>query len=76
MVAAFFTKPLQGSQFRRLRRLVLGMDPMSFLDLLPLDAHAFQGRDGKVVISESHDLPVTKAERKLGRSYADVFIGI
>ena len=34
MVADFFTKPLQGSQFRFLRRIVLGMEPMSSLDLL------------------------------------------
>ena len=32
MVADFFTKPLQAAQFRRLRRIIMGMDPISILD--------------------------------------------
>ena len=33
MVADFFTKPLQGAQFRLLRRVIMGMDPVSILEL-------------------------------------------
>ena len=33
MVADFFTKPLQGAQFRLLRRVIMGMDPVSVLEL-------------------------------------------
>ena len=33
MVTDFFTKPLQGTQFRKLRLLILGMDAMSTLKL-------------------------------------------
>ena len=32
-VADFFTKPLQGAQFRLLRRVIMGMDPVSILEL-------------------------------------------
>jgi hypothetical protein len=33
MVADFFTKPLQGALFRKLRRVVMGMDPISILEI-------------------------------------------
>jgi hypothetical protein len=33
MVADFFTKPLQGYLFKRLRRIIMGMDPISSLNI-------------------------------------------
>jgi hypothetical protein len=33
MVADFFTKPLQGRLFKKLRRIIMGMDPISSLNL-------------------------------------------
>jgi hypothetical protein len=33
MVADFFTKPLQGALFKKLRRVVMGMDPISVLEI-------------------------------------------
>ena len=34
IVADFLIKPLQDAQFRKLRRIVMGMDPVSILDLI------------------------------------------
>ena len=33
MVADFFTKPLQGKQFHKLRRIIMGVEPISVLGL-------------------------------------------
>ena len=32
MVADFFTKPLQGNLFRTMRKIILGQEPLSYLD--------------------------------------------
>ena len=36
LVADFFTKPLQRKQFHRLRRIIMGMDPVSTLNICRL----------------------------------------
>ena len=78
MVADFFTKPLQGSQFRFLRRIVLGMEPMSSLDLLLPDAPSIKesvGKHGKHGMPESHPSMVKEEGRQLRRTYASVVTG-
>ena len=39
MLADFFTKPLQGELFRRLRRVIMGWDPIQILQtfVIPTD---------------------------------------
>ena len=46
MVADFFTKPLQASQFRRLRWIVMGMDPISTINLNKSDNAPSEERVG------------------------------
>lgn len=46
MVADFFTKPLQASLFRLLRRIVMGMDPISTLNLNKSDNAPSEERVG------------------------------
>ena len=38
MLADYFTKPLQGALFRKLRRVIMGMDPVSVLDGIDFSA--------------------------------------
>ena len=78
IVADFFTKPLQGSQFRFLRRIVLGMDPMSSLDLFLPAAPSLKeriGKHGKHGSPESHSSPVKEGGRQQQRTYASVVTG-
>ena len=78
IVADFFTKPLQGSQFRFLPRIVLGMDPMSSLNFLLPAAPSLKervGNHGKHVTPESHSSMVKEAGRQQRRTYASVVTG-
>ena len=70
MVADFFTKPLQGSLFRMMRRIVLGMDPISILNLSKIPGIPTKERVGKAIeLAQGND---GKQGRTKERSYADV----
>ena len=70
MVADFFTKPLQGAQFRRLRRVIMGMDPVSVLDIRSVDVVATEERVGNTRFS---DITVDRGEKSNKRlTYAEV----
>ena len=82
MVADFFTKPIQGSQFPLLRRIVLGADPISSLDLLIPVAPSLQERVGDHGTSgftagkpKSHHSMDKEGGRQQRRTYAAVVTG-
>ena len=76
MVAEFFTMPLQAAQFCRLRRIIMGMDPISILDLSKTDESSPKERIGDMagpghqqsVMPQSQ---VGEAIRPTTYSYAD-----
>ena len=82
MVADFFTKPLQASQFRRLRQIVMGKDPISTLELNGSDDAPPKERVGcgpqqedlaranQCKIGEDHHQDKTR------RTYADIVRGM
>ena len=79
MVADFFTKPLQGTHFRKLRRLILGMDAMSTLELgvpsdhIPKECVGTSLRSMQSLASHQsrEKIPVGLEEQK-ARTYADI----
>ena len=44
MLADYFTKPLQGALFKKLRRVIMGMDPVSALEGIDLASFATEER--------------------------------
>ena len=72
MVADFFTKPLQGAQFRLLRRVIMGMDPVSILELSKGELVGPKERVGSD-ISQNHF--VGQKSYSDGPSYADTVRG-
>ena len=82
MIADFFTKAIQGAQFRLLRRLVLGIAPISSLDLLTPVVPSLQERVGDHGISgftasepKSHHSMDKEGGRQQRRTYAAVVTG-
>ena len=53
MLADFFTKPLQGSLFRKFRAIIMGWEPLSALQ----DLGEFKERVANVNSSERRDTP-------------------
>ena len=82
MIADFFTKPLQETKFRKLRRLVLGMDLLSSLDLTSSNGTKPKERVG-ISLGQLHSQgsAQSRERREVGlgqeqvRSFADVVIG-
>ena len=81
MIADFFTKPLQGTQFRKLRRLVLGMDPLSTLELTSSSDTIPKERIGSSLEPLQSQGPAQSREqmkvglnREQARMYADIVI--
>ena len=70
MVADFFTKPLQGKQFHRLRRVIMGMDPVSSLDIRPIPEPSSGERVGEYSAAISHGPAGGHGERR--KTYAEV----
>ena len=82
MIADFFTKPLQETKFRKLRRLVLGMDLLSSLDLTSSNGTKPKERVGiSLGPLHSQGSAQSRERREVGlgqeqvRSFADVVIG-
>ena len=71
-VADFFTKPLQGAQFRLLRRVIMGMDPVSILELSKGELVGPKERVGSD-ISQNHF--IGRKRYSDGPSYADAVKG-
>ena len=82
MVADFFTKPLQDTQFRKLRRLILGMDAMSTLKLavpsdpIPKERVGTSLRSTQSLgSSQSREKVPVGLEQQKARTYADIVTG-
>ena len=81
MVADFFTKPLQGSQFRLMRDVILGRTPLSNLNLHTLDTPCRdKERVGdKIDVERKSDDqkndPVIKAQDERNKSYLQALMG-
>ena len=72
MVADFFTKPLQGAQFRLLRRVIMGMDPVSVLEL---SKGELIGPKERVGSASSQNPFLGQKRHDDGPSYADAVRG-
>ena len=72
MVADFFTKPLQGAQFRLLRRVIMGMDPVSVLELSKGELVGPKERVGSGI---SQNPSFGQKRHSDGPSYADAVKG-
>ena len=70
MVADFFTKPLQGSLFRMMRRIVMGMDPISILNLSKIPGIPTKERVGEAIQATQNN--AGKPKKTMAKSYADV----
>jgi hypothetical protein len=69
MVADFFTKPLQGSLFRMMRRIVMGMDPISILNLSKIPGIPTKERVEEALQATQNN--AGKPEKSVKKSYAD-----
>ena len=74
MVADFFTKPLQAAQFRCLRRIVMGMDPISSLSIQRSVVLSSKERVGSTMggaTSPLDNLQVDEGRHRKRATYAD-----
>ena len=71
MLADYFTKPLQGALFRKLRRVIMGMDPVSVLDGIDFSALSSKERVDNPP-KEDHRFGDGRSDK---RSYANVLKG-
>ena len=73
MVADFFTKPLQASQFRRLRRIIMGLDPISILELSKNDVPSPNERVGDIknVTDQNSVMPQSQLKVGEGNRYTE-----
>ena len=69
MVADFFTKPLQASLFQKLKRIIMGTDPISILNLSKGDGPP---RKERVETKEEEENQFMENHRRDVISYADV----
>jgi hypothetical protein len=69
MVADFFTKPLQGSLFRMMRRIVMGMDPISILNLSKIPGIPTKERVEEAIQATQNN--AGKPKEAMIKSYAD-----
>ena len=78
MIADFITKPLQASHFRRLRRIVMGMDPISSLSIQRSVGPSSKERVGSTMggaTAPSDNLQVDEGRHRKTATYADAVRG-
>jgi hypothetical protein len=71
MLADYFTKPLQGALFKKMRRVIMGMDPISSLEGIDLSGLSSEER----VVNPRNEDDRSGDGRRDERSYANVLLG-
>ena len=76
MVAGFFTKPLQGKQFNKLKRIIMGVEVISALGLNSNPVNGSKERVAKIAKPASADFVVDPCPGARHASYAECCVKV